>query len=628
MGIAVYLIPNGDLAVGASWSQCGGGATYSDALDPFGLAFACASTVAGAADALELALTTVTLDTDQRVSKARMIVTQLNPVFATWPVQGIIAGGGENGPNLTLSPAAGFPMIGAWYNAPSATYSEFTQTAINGLEIHFGAAGAAVPWTLTGAYVELDVVTRPVVSIALPLGVTGPHPFVQWATALVGDSQQTSWEVAIFTTSQVGAGGFDPATTPAVYRATGVGQASSHFVAAPLPAGSYAVYVRAATVLFDGTVNGPASPLQWFSDWDISPFTAQATADAVVPVLGNPPLGCGTWQVYIAERGGNGKALLARWSSLRFRRDLNTMTQLSVVTAECGTLELDPWTHELAVWRDDEEAWVGPYLDESWQNRVATLGARDLFQHFERRPMVSDLSYSGSDLAYVFTGVAIDALSEDTTPGILVLARASGVIGDRDYLADENDRAADVLRELARNGVDFTMVGRTLVVGGAEIPVAALPELWDAHLPGHTAKRSGADLLTRVKVIGKPPRDPGDPTIVSTRGGVDVDRGLVHTTFREQAIIDQTSADIAAQTRLDFRQDAPLFVTGRLDSSAPLSFGQLIPGAHVPVKLYDSGLRVVETMRLQTVDVAVTAGPDGSFTEDVTVTLQTLGTVA
>lgn len=348
-------------------------------------------------------------------------------------------------------------------------------------------------------------------------------------------------------------------------------------------------------------------------------------------------LGCGQWRAVLQCRGG-GVLTELPFASLRASRRLDDMSDANVVvtgeavnaltTSErdrcCGWLAVvNPWEHELALWRDDEEAWVGPILEPNWGVDDVVIPARDLFQWFERRLLRRDRTFVATDLATIFERYVVDALTRDPTPGIELNASATGILGDRNIQAAAYKRASDELRELSRSGLDFTAIGREILVGGTEIPTPALGTVAVEHFqePGPRFSLKGLQATTETFEVGS---RTAAGTIVGHAGGLHAQLGLLQDVASESSIADQESADAAAASRIALLGDVPQYVTGTLAASAPFAFDRLIPGAHARLALGLFCREVVGDYRLQGLGVSVDAAGD----ERIDVTFTNLGTEA
>lgn len=354
-------------------------------------------------------------------------------------------------------------------------------------------------------------------------------------------------------------------------------------------------------------------------------------------------LGCGTWRAFITCRGG-GELFEVPYASLSMGRKVDDMTSAQVAIDElslngatsavyqrcCGVLsELEPWQHELALWRDtdpDSASWVGPVIQPTWENsaegnRSLSIGARDLFQWMERRLLDRNRKFVATDLADIFYRYISDALHHDPTPNIDFAVSPTGILGDRSIDAFAFRRAADELRELARSGLDFTMVGRQMVIGGVEVPTANLGTLVNEHFRSLSLNIDGLQTETESTVVGARPNSANAPVYAKV-GGVEIDRGLVQVAVTESQIEDVASAQAAADSRYALLGTSPRWITGVLSSDAPIAFSDLIPGAVADLRLGFLCREVVGDYRLQ--DVNVTADADKS--EEIAVTFSSPGT--
>lgn len=339
-------------------------------------------------------------------------------------------------------------------------------------------------------------------------------------------------------------------------------------------------------------------------------------------------LGCGRHQVLLAERGGD-PIIELPYESLRWGRRLDDMSDASITVPTVGLSDeeccwaisiMQAWEHELVIHRDGTLVWAGPLAEPSFTMDSATVPARDLFAWMERRVLPVDRAFDLVDLGTIFQTYVDDVLAVENSMGLIVAASTVGVIGSRSVLATELRRAADELRELARSGIDWTMVGRTMQVGGEEVPVSTLPPITADLLTDVKATVRGLSAATHVFVVGSAGADAGEP-IVGEAGGTDATFGLLQSVFSESSIEDSNSARYAAINHLDLLELPPLYIEGDLDPSVAIGIDELIPGALVDVVMDVGCRRVDETFRLLTVDVS-----DGVGGETVHVSFAPAGT--
>jgi hypothetical protein len=331
-------------------------------------------------------------------------------------------------------------------------------------------------------------------------------------------------------------------------------------------------------------------------------------------------LGCGTWRVFLASRGGMQLLTELDYETLTVQRTLDSASQTSVIlladrNPSCAPLlaQVEPFQHEIVAFRDyqagDPQTWAGPVMVPTWDPISLHIDARDLFSWFDVRNLPTDRVNFSSDLADIFSVYVQDALSLDPSPGITVSFMGEiGTTGIRSVTAQSATIAGDALRELSRSGVDFTTVGRSIRIGGMP-PTAATTILYDSAViqdaSGATPKfvKQGLNLATSVTLKGG--QDVLGNTLSSTVGDSDGIHGLVSRTSSEPLILDLLSLTKAAAGRLAFLNPAPLYLTLTLSPQAPIRFDQLIPGIRIDTAFTLGLIQVVGKFRLNQVDVTV-----------------------
>jgi hypothetical protein len=127
--------------------------------------------------------------------------------------------------------------------------------------------------TLYEVFVDIDVTTKPTVSVSGPTGTitTTAKPDVSWTYSDTDGDGQTSYQIKVFTAAQYGAGGFDPSISSASYDSGEVANSDTTATVADYLAasGAHRAYVRVGK-----TING----VTFWSDWAFSAFTMSLTA--------------------------------------------------------------------------------------------------------------------------------------------------------------------------------------------------------------------------------------------------------------------------------------------------------------------------------------------------------------
>jgi hypothetical protein len=369
-------------------------------------------------------------------------------------------------------------------------------------------------------------------------------------------------------------------------------------------------------------------------------------------------LGCGEYTVEIRNMGGEKVYCVPReFVSVRWNRTLDEVSTATVVLAraQCGSCidSVNPWEHEVAIFRNDELAWAGRVseIDYSAANGSVIIEAQDLFSWLDVRKIVRNPEgyYAEClDLAYIFQDVIASGLQPDPRPNFRLHLKPSGIRGTREYSLEQFRYAGDELRELARSGVDFTMVGRTCFAGEIEIRGGDIPYIIEEHWSQPPdVKVIGADMATRT-IVGAgaagsdgydeygvypgPAGGSGEASVaLLTAAGQQF--GLIERSFDESAIEDDCAAvsaeqdlsvDQAARTRWEFLSSPHAYISGgRLAANAPFGTSCLIPGRRIRIGVTANlaGRPFVDLYRIQS--LSVTATQDD---ESVSVALTPLGT--
>jgi hypothetical protein len=301
---------------------------------------------------------------------------------------------------------------------------------------------------------------------------------------------------------------------------------------------------------------------------------------------------------------------------------------------------LDPVRHELEIWRSGEAVWTGPILNVNDQHDEGTVEIRalDLSAYFQWRIFLHTMKPRGIDLADIFAGYVNYALDKvlppwglfqegdpalvGDNPGIEMIVLPTGVTGDRTVYHHDLKVVGSELEELARTGIDWTMLNRTLLCGGLEItaeggsPYYLRQPLRDEFFIVPPRVRRTADGMVTYAWM----RANG---VRASVGGPDPSDGLLlERVLDEYSIEDQTSAEAAVQGYYDRAHEPSVYVEGgdRLAPSCPIEMNELVPGARVQVDLREGCLPYHGLLRLE--DVSGTWTAEG---EDVRIVLQPLG---
>ncbi|MBP2703538.1 hypothetical protein JOL79_06960 [Microbispora sp. RL4-1S] len=306
----------------------------------------------------------------------------------------------------------------------------------------------------------------------------------------------------------------------------------------------------------------------------------------------------------------------------------DAVVQVPYQGADCCGLLADawPWCNEIVLVRDDLLVWQGPVETITYGREVTTITAKDVTAWLYHRVIKDLIDYSAAgagpaDLVLIAEALVRHGLDQDD-PNVLqyLHTKLAGVTGERRYPAN-GSIVYDELAELARTGVDFTALGRRIIIAG-EVPVARLPQLADEHFVGDLqVVKDGRQAATAATVVGK--------GVTATAGGIGP-CGLLETLANEQEILDDISAQAEAVSIVQAGTFPVMLQVpdgAQLDPDAPVSINELIPGVVIPVTSSETCYTLSADLRLQRLQVTFDAGngSDDGGGEQVRVTLVPVG---
>lgn len=359
-------------------------------------------------------------------------------------------------------------------------------------------------------------------------------------------------------------------------------------------------------------------------------------------------LGCGTYTVEVYRRGGTVPVgTLTGVSELDWGRLRDDMSDAKVVIEnwgiDCGNLlrSLQSWAYEIVLWRDNgfdvDRVWEGPITLLTYETDKVTIHAKDVIAYAYRRIIKQEMNDSG----------------KSPTAGRSVVARTVEIIQNAfapddpnvlQYLVPryEDDDAKqyrntpaysrtayEEVDDMAANaGLDYTAVGRSIIVWGTKHRIGTLPEFTDDDLGSSPiVSEYGMSFANRYAVS-----DGNGVWGEATRldeNGHDPDYGLVEmlsstwASDTEDETGTYTEAGLA-KVRASFAQSSersiadryppPVVVrvpdNTRLQPDAPISIQHLVPGVVIPLRS-DKTLRpVVASQKLDAVKCVVKAGEE------------------
>lgn len=321
------------------------------------------------------------------------------------------------------------------------------------------------------------------------------------------------------------------------------------------------------------------------------------------------------------------------WVSVDYERVINDVSTATVTLGSafggyacCAEINgVVPWAFEISIYRNGIREWTGPLVNvRRASDGMVTLTARDKMAWLMKRRMRGAAKFD-ADAADIFNYVIRHAMAPDNIPGLFPTATATGIGFQREFVPDQLEKAYDVIQDLSRSAIDYTMMRELLVAGNFSIPTPPIASITDNHIlqePGF--EYDGMQQANDWSVGGSGGGSRGF-AVVGGYGGADQSFGLLEDTVVESAIADANAAYFNARTRWALTNGPVLVGTEfKLTPSAPVTMDTLVPGALVNMLLTDPCIPLQGSFRLQSVSVTADMGDDG-LDETISASIQPLG---
>lgn len=328
-------------------------------------------------------------------------------------------------------------------------------------------------------------------------------------------------------------------------------------------------------------------------------------------------LGTGDYSAMISARNG-----AIAWQgtddvfdSLAFERDwcdTSTATIVFPLRGEVGNT-IEPWQHQLTLYRNDELVWQGLVVMTTAKNRMLTVQAFDPSVLFDRRRIGQPRQYRNRDASQVMRDLVVDSFGvDDPAQTVDSISVTNSLIWVTTEFKASERMVADEVKDLVGSGLSWTVAAGRLIIGpGPGTYTTQL--LTDVHIDADiTVTKNGKDTITDVLVKGKGvygySADRATPT------------GTLQAIHKADSLVRAEECVQAGKRIVDESKYPPRTMTfpsgSRLLPDAPIRLDELIPGVLIPVSSDQSGIRVASVMALKSVKVSVDAGK-----ENVSITL-------
>jgi hypothetical protein len=358
-------------------------------------------------------------------------------------------------------------------------------------------------------------------------------------------------------------------------------------------------------------------------------------------------LGCGEYRVFLYQQGGQkllGEVTPAtKLNFTRVRDDISACTVLTNgYSSDCGSLYANTrsWMHELVVYRDGVRVWEGPITRIAYSTDSVEIEAKDVMAYVYRRIMRAGYNdayrliqkgtagqpdtYLGLlsvvHRAALLITQALAPFDPNVLPYLTALEFADDAQESR-IVADWSRTCWEEVDDLAATaGLDYTAVGRRILLWDTHRPIGRLPEMRDGDFSDSPiVTEYGMQLATFFAVTngsgvvgwtseqkGMVPYGPIEQ-LASSYSDSEGAGGEVMTpaakAAAEASLIEQAKRNISG------RWPAPLIVrvpdNTTLSPKANVGFQQLIPGVWLPLRSVSTPRRVFQWQKLDSVAVEV-----------------------
>ena len=340
-------------------------------------------------------------------------------------------------------------------------------------------------------------------------------------------------------------------------------------------------------------------------------------------------LGCGEPAAFISFRCSQTVCALPLEiiTSMRWNRKLSEISDAEVTiglvgdafSACCQCLaDVEPWCHELHIWRDGREQWVGPIQQIVYSYEDVQIFAKDVLAWTEVYVPPGDVDYtdevafpSGYDLAEIAEDIVTLAFVENEfqceTNYIQAETSASNLKGYR-FFPGFTGTAFEFLDALAETGVMYTTIGRTIYIAAPAnafpINLYRLALLTDEHIMGNITVTKDGDLQGNRFYVHWD-GDLGVPEVATASEMYC--SGPVERLRDGESLATEQDAQDAAANYVANQTIAPRILEipsgSQLAPETPVVIDELIPGAIFDVSLTKLCVNLVRSFRITQVEV-------------------------
>lgn len=393
------------------------------------------------------------------------------------------------------------------------------------------------------------------------------------------------------------------------------------------------------------------------SDWSLpARFWVVPAADSgperPVPedTIEGATLGCGKHRVFVYRRGGLiPVGEITDMTHIGWGRLRDDISSARIVVSgwgvDCGNLlaKLQTWAYEIVIFRDNgyspERVWEGPITLLTYKQDSVEIDAKDVVAYLYRRILRQEMNDRGVGDSVVNRAARVvrNGFAPDD-PNILQYLQILFNENDANQYRNTPAYSRTCFEEIddmaANAGLDYTAVGRSILLWGTRSRIGTLPEMTDRELgAAPIVSEYGMQMSNRYAISdGNGIYGTADRLDAN---GVDPNYGLVEmlsSTWASdtdpeegtytQEDVDRVADSFAGMSERSIADRFPPPVVVRvpdnttLNPNTVLSIQHLVPGVAIPIRATGTLRKVVGTQKLDSVTVTEIEGE-----EKITVTM-------
>jgi hypothetical protein len=297
---------------------------------------------------------------------------------------------------------------------------------------------------------------------------------------------------------------------------------------------------------------------------------------------------------------------------------------------DCGNLlsRLRTWAYELVIFRDNgygnERVWEGPITLLTYERDKVTIQAKDVMAYAYRRILKQEMNDQGVSVVDRAARVLQNCIGPDD-PNVLQwmqpLMRSDDAKQYRKTPAYSRTAYEEVDDMAANSGLDYTVVGRAILLWGTKHRIGTLPEFRDEDLgstpivseygmsmANYYAVSDGNGTYgtaSRLDANGKDPEN-GLVEMLSSTWAQDAEQETGTYTEEGLETVRKSFAEFAERSIAD-RYPTPVVVRvpdgTSLNPDTVINIQQLVPGVAIPLRSVGTLREVRTTQKLDSIKV-------------------------